>query len=262
MPGGYCKYEKNGDKHIHIVDVGIHGARIAAQAYGQLNYGTLDMPKVVEQGGKWYWVANIFCEDLIRNLRVEHWQFQDMMVRSRGAMVEIEHGGGIVQSKGERNVILAVIPPQLRRLWIKDYLSGAEEFDPQKVLTIPGGRHGILGQNGRKNTALPEPDKKDNKSKGKGKDKKDEKPKGNGEPSPPAVAGSGGADLQSQIRIAAPKLEASIEELTDYCSTFPTIGKAMLALTRAIAPDGKQELAELKKNFAEWKKQQKADESE
>ena len=139
--------------------MGIHGARIAAQAYGGMTYGPLGRPTVIEEADKEYWVVEVECVDHIRNLTVTQWQYQTLIVPARGGFKEIEHGGAIVQAKGFRNVILAVIPPQLRRLWINDYLDGREGFDPEKVLALPGGRAGMI-EAGKRKPALSAPAKK------------------------------------------------------------------------------------------------------
>lgn len=244
MPFGVCKYEKEGTKHIHNVDVGIHGARIAAQAYGGLDYRPLDRPMLVEEGGKFYWVVEVQCVDEIRNLSVTHWQFQPLIIKGPGgSYVEIEHGAAIVQSKGLRKVILSVIPPQLRRIWIKDFLAGKDAFDPEKVLALPGGRRGMIEEGDRKPPSQKEAKKE--------KAPEPEKPKE--EKAIPPVTNSGASDLQSIIAAMAPHLDTTVERLTEFSTTYKTMAQAMLELTRANGDEGT--LAQVKEKFNKWSDQ-------
>lgn len=256
-----CPYDGK-DNHIHIVDVGIHGARIAAQTYGSLEYGAEGMPIVVEQGGKFYWVVEVKCQDMIRNLSVSHWQFQDMIIRGGGgSLTEIEHGAAIVQAKGLRKVILSVIPPQLRRVWITDYLEGKEAFDPEKVLALPGGRRGMADGNGnrtppptkppekKKEEPVPPTDSSDGESGSSGKDK----------PKRPPVAGSGASDLQAVIKDVADRLDVDPKRVTEFTTTYATMAQAMLELTRAL---GDQALGKkLKEKYMTWSEQNPAEET-
>lgn len=244
MPNGYCKYEGK-DPHMHNVDVGIEGARIAAQAYGGLTYGPLSMPTVVMMNDKQYWVVEVECYDEIRNLRVNAWQFQEVVLVWGDTITEIEHGAAIVQAKGLRKVILSVVPPQLRQIWVKNYLDGADDFDPFAVAALPGGREGLAGRG--KEGALPPAEKKKPTPKKKDPPKKQN---GNGKKAPPT---QGGMDLQKAATQVATKLKAPAPEVIEFSSStaFNNQGAATVQFVRALSSE--PDFQKLKKKFDDWK---------
>lgn len=218
MPNGYCPY-KDTDKHIHIVDVGIHGALVAAGVYGNLEFGSEDAPTIREEGDKLYWVVEVFCNDLVRGNRIKRWEFEPVMKRDRsGGFYEDEFAMKTVQSKGIRNMILAIIPPQLRELWKQDYLAGREPFDPARVLETGGRGTPQLPPKEEKKKLPPKKEKKE--------EKKEEKKKANTQ---------GSNDLSQVIKGFAEKHKLSPDLVGIWCDIeFETPGKAMLKMTQAM----------------------------
>lgn len=249
IPGG-CPYD--GDYHVHIVDVGIKGARIAAQTYGGLEYGPLNMPTIVEMGGKAYWTVEVACVDTIRGLKVNHWQFEEVIKKTRGGgFHEIEYGPAVVQSKGLRNVILNVIPPQLKRLWIKDYLSGRESFDPSHILDLPGGRKSMASGNSDKRSIPQNTGKSDNKRPQVKNVTVSQPSDQNKAEEPPPVEGSAGMDLKQMTNVLAKKMGVDASELEGFSTSYDTQAKAMLDFARA--NNDEDEMNQLKARFTAWK---------
>lgn len=226
MEGG-CSYD--GQKHIHIVDVGIHGALVAAGVYGNLDFGVSEMPVVTEQGNKLYWVCEVYCHDLIRGNRITRYQFEPMLRKDKsGGFYENEFAMQSVQSKGIRGMILAILPPQLRELWKQDYLAGREPFDPSRILETGG----------RGNELPPGQQKKLPPKKEKEKTKKKEKSENDKEKPGPQTQGSN--DLSEVINQFAEKHKLSVELVGAWSATaFETQGKAMLNMTQAMQDDNK-----------------------
>jgi len=253
MPNNYCKYEGK-EKHVHIVDVGIHGARIAAQAYGGLRYGPLGMPTVMEIGGTNYWVVEVQCIDTIRNVEVTHWQFQEYLQKwgygANATYKPLEYGAQIVQSKGLRKVILSVVPPQLRRLWIKDYIAGKDAFDPARILELQGGRLGL--QAGKTAASLPPSTSRgkatssDKPPPKKGKKKASEESEKKAKTTP----SNGDRTLATLIPIVAKMLGTTDDRLSQYTASSMTNAKATLTLAKV--QDDQLLFANLKKKFESW----------
>lgn len=222
MPNGYCSYK--GENHIHIVDVGIHGALVAAGVYGNLDFGVKQRPTVAEENDKLYWICEVFCYDEIRGNKITRWEFEPVMKKTRGGgFYEDEFAMKTVQSKGIRNMILAILPPHLRELWKKDYLEGRTPFDPSRILEAGG----------RGSPALPP--KKEKKTPPPKEEKKDEKKQNNHSPN-----SAGSNDLSTVIAQFADKYKVTPEIVGEWSSIeFDTPGQAMLNLTKALQDEEK-----------------------
>jgi hypothetical protein len=254
MPNGYCKYDGK-ESHIHVVDVGVKGAIIAAQAYGGLTFGPLDRPTVVEIAGINYWVVECQCVDTVRNLAFNRWQFQEYLQQSGNTYKPLEYGAAIVQSKGIRNVILAIVPPQLRRMWVNDYLNGNDEFDPHRIMQLEGGRLGVGA--GRGKASLPpstsrgkatEPGKK--RDEPPAKEKKEEK---SADQKARDKAMNGGEQtLEAMLNPVATALGTKPKRLKQYTTTMKTLAQATLKLVNANKDP--VIMAALKKKFDAWDK--------
>jgi len=125
-----CKYDGK-IPHTHVQGLSYSGVKEAARLMGAIDT-RLTEPEMVEIKGRSFWKVGCKAVDLKTGRSTMKWKLQSVMKdMGEGKEMENEFAYEISQSKAERNAISALLPQNVIRAWIKDYIAGKEDFDPK-----------------------------------------------------------------------------------------------------------------------------------
>lgn len=234
MPNGYCKYRKEGVKHIHIVGIGYQGAAEALQVMPGFTADVVEAPTTVQEMGQAFWRCKAECRDTRTGSSITRWAMKPYLVSRREGVVVDEFAYLVVQSLAVRNVILAMVPYALKSAWIEEYKLGAKAFSK------PRGRRRQSGSKGKRD-ALPEKASPAGAKTGKPADK------------PEALSKAAKEQLESAAKQAGSKIKMDPEMLVDFAmdrGEFFTVAQATVLFVQASKDPLKEE--ELKTRFSHW----------
>jgi len=115
-----CPY-KGKENHIHTIGIGIAGAQRAMNLYGKLDIDP-EEPKIVDGDGEKLWSCKVSGIDGHNQNKISLTYMQSASLTTRdGRVIKNEYMPMIVQSKAIRNVILFLVPGDIKHNWIEDY---------------------------------------------------------------------------------------------------------------------------------------------
>jgi len=157
-PHGKCNCKATDGPHNHVRGLSVTGVREGCRNMKGIQCQQIGEPTLIKEKGVEYYVACAEATDLISGLSErKYYRVPLLKTRKDGGTYDDPYAYQIAQSKAERNAKSVLLPQEVVKAWIQDYLSGAKQLNParaeeyrnkekQKKLTSPAEPNGNRDQ--------------------------------------------------------------------------------------------------------------------
>jgi len=167
-PYGKCNCKATDGPHNHVRGLSVTGVREGCRNMKGIQCQQVAEPKLTEEKGVEYYVACAEATDLISGLsEKKYYRMPLLKATKKGGTYADPYAYQIAQSKAERNAKSVLLPQEVVKAWIQDYLKGAKQLNParaeeyrnkQKKITsppaLPGSETEAGESNGNREQAL------------------------------------------------------------------------------------------------------------
>lgn len=133
-PSGKCNCKATNGPHNHARGLSVTGIREGCRNMKGIQCQQIGEPTLIKEKGVEYYVACAEATDLISGLSErKYYRVPLLKTRKDGGTYDDPYAYQIAQSKAERNAKSVLLPQEVVKAWIQDYLSGAKQLNPARA---------------------------------------------------------------------------------------------------------------------------------
>lgn len=133
-PKGRCNCKAADGPHNHARGLSVTGVREGCRNMKGIQCQQIGEPTLIKEKGVEYYVACAEATDLISGLSErKYYRVPLLKTRKDGGTYDDPYAYQIAQSKAERNAKSVLLPQEVVKAWIQDYLSGAKQLNPARA---------------------------------------------------------------------------------------------------------------------------------